>query len=104
MLNPILAHTSSGVETVSQLDKDALDNLAKWLCQENGYHDVKRPRDKLTTEEWDRSCEVFEKQQQRNGGYCNTCKDFAGELLANFDLTEGKEARIRRMDREFGKF
>ena len=46
----------------------------------------------------------FEKQQQRNGGYCNTCKDFAGELLANFDLTEGKEARIRRMDREFGKF
>ena len=68
MLNPILAHTSSGVETVSQLDKDALDNLAKWLCQENGYHDVKRPRDKLTTEEWDRSCEVFEKQQQRNGG------------------------------------
>ena len=39
MLNPILAHTSSGVETVSQLDKDALDKLATWLCEENAYHD-----------------------------------------------------------------
>ncbi len=103
MLNPILAHTSSGVETVSQLDKDALDKLAKWLCRENAYHDDKHPHG-LSADAWDRSCEVFEKQQQRNGGYCNTCRDFAGELLANFDLTEGKEARIKRMDREFGKF
>ena len=39
MLNPILAHTSSGVETVSQLDKDALDKLAKWLCRRERYHD-----------------------------------------------------------------
>lgn len=102
MLNPVLAHTSSGVETVSQLDKDALDKLAKWLCEENSYHDFAL---KLTAGYTaDQVEQQFDRQQKTNGGYCDRCKDFAGELLANFDLVEGKEARITRGNREFGKF
>ena len=104
MLNPILAHTSSGVETVSQLDKDALDKLARWLCEENAYHDThyySRQQREHNVEADDRR---YDAEYKANGGYCDRCKDFAGELLANFDLTEGREARIKRMTRELGEF
>ena len=87
MRNEMLASTSSGVETVSVLDKQALDKLATWLCNEESYHDDKRPRSsRMDQMEWDRCEERFESERKNNGGYCDPCMDFAGKLLSEFDL------------------
>ncbi len=77
-----LAYTSSGVESVTLIDQEKLDHLARWLCQENEYHYVvEKSRCCAATDQ------AFESQQQQNGGYCHICKDFAGELLSHFDLS-----------------
>lgn len=88
MANMALAYTSSGVESVALIDQDALDSLSTWLCSEKEYHypiekmreskDNGIPRKIGDTE--------FDRQQKTNGGYCNLCKDFAGEILSHFEL------------------
>jgi hypothetical protein len=87
MRNPALAHTSFGVETVSILDREALENLARWLCQENEYHDrLESYGREKSKKERDSGYDLFEAEQNLNGGYCNKCRNFAGELLSEFDL------------------
>jgi hypothetical protein len=81
-----IANTSSGVERVSVLDKDALDSLACWLCSDKEYH---YPVEKLQTRSV--NDHEFERQVKHNGGYCNICRDCAGEILSHFDLVK-KEA------------
>jgi hypothetical protein len=103
MANTVLAHTSFGVETVAQLDNDALDKLGTWLCEEKSYcaGRYENYARKFGDEAADR---VWTNEKKRNGGYCDPCKNFAGELLAKFDLVEGREARIERGNRELGEF
>jgi len=108
MRNAVLANTSSGVETVSALDHDALDNLGRWLCQEKDYHDKHdafHRNGHIGCE--DEAFRQFEEEQKDNGGYCNVCRDFAGELLSQFDLQVKPvthEQRIERGNRELGAF
>jgi hypothetical protein len=82
----VLAYTNTGVETVSVLDRPSLDNLARWLCQEDSYHDrhdafyaSKNANDSDTFA-------VFEREKRNNGGYCDSCRDYAGKILASFDI------------------
>ena len=77
-----LAYTSSGVEDVTVIDQEKLNQLARWLCQEKEYH---YPLEKMRTRQV--ADHEFERQQKENGGYCQICKDFAGELLSHFDLS-----------------
>ena len=92
MRNPVLARTSGGVETVSVLDKVALDNVARWLCQEDSYHDK---YDAFNSNGHigcqDADFETFKHEQQHNGGYCNICLNYAGELLSVFNLQAESE-------------
>ena len=74
------------VESVALIDQDALDSLATWLCQTNEYHDVIERSRTLKISD----CE-FERQVKANG-YCNHCRDFAGELLSHFDIVKNPEA------------
>ena len=75
-----LVLTDSGVADCPVIDQEQLDALAKWLCDQNSYHD--------RLAEWaTASDEAFERQCKEQG-YCNACRDFAGEILARFTLTE----------------
>ena len=76
MRNEAIAATSSGVETVSVLDRDALDRLAEWLCGDGNYCVKLEPQ---VNDRW-------VEERIANGHYCNACRDFAGKLLSEFDL------------------
>ena len=76
MRNEAIAATSSGVETVSVLDKEALEDLAAWLCGDGGYCSNLDPQ---VNDRW-------VEERIENGNYCNACRDFAGKLLSDFDL------------------
>ncbi len=77
-----LAYTSSGVEDVTVIDEAKLDDLARWLCQDKDYHYyIEKSRTRVLADN------EFDRQLRKNGGYCNVCKDFAGEILSRFDLS-----------------
>ena len=76
MRNEAIAATSSGVETVSVLDRAALDRLAEWLCGDGNYCVKLEPQ---VNDRW-------VEERIANGHYCNACRDFAGKLLCEFDL------------------
>lgn len=80
MANMVLAYTSSGVESVALLTEQNLDSLATWLCSDNEYHYYKEANSSFRVADHE-----FDKQVKAQG-YCNLCKDFAGEILAHFDL------------------
>ena len=86
MRNEAIAATHFGVDTVSLLSKSALDGLARWLCVTEMYHDDRHRRGQMTQDQWDKSETIFEEQCERNEGYCDACRDFAGRLLSQFDL------------------
>lgn len=81
-----LVLTSSGIEECPLIDPGQLDALAKWLCDQQCYHDKQDAwmRRKLS----DAEQAAFEREIEHNGGYCNGCRDFAGEILSHFDLTQ----------------
>lgn len=79
-----LANTSNGVEMVAVLDEAAHHAIAMWLCDIDDYHDKcdafhGRKRSP-------KSDQAFESQRFDNGGYCNDCRDHAGNILENFQL------------------
>ena len=78
-MSQVLVSTDYGVVRGKPLDESQLGNLAKWLCQEKYIHDNYLPHLKISDSAW-------EKQVAKNGGYCDKCRDFAGEILSNFDL------------------
>lgn len=91
MANMALAYTSSGVEAVALIDQEALDSLGTWLCYEKEYHyPIEQQRQHNNPNLWRPSAKVadaeFESQKKENGGYCDICKDFAGEILSHFEL------------------
>ena len=85
MARMALAYTSGGVESVALIDQDALDSLAEWLCQDKQIHDALEAHRTSKVQDF-----VFDKQVKEQG-YCNVCKDFAGEILAHFDLVQKRE-------------
>lgn len=83
-----IALTSNGVEDVKLLDEKKLDFMASWLCEETSYHDYRdafhrNGRIGLT----DKEMQGFEAQRDRNGGYCDDCRDFAGKILVAMEST-----------------
>lgn len=86
----MLAFTSSGVEMVSLIMSRDLDQLGRWLCDDKEFHEF-ADRHKCADE---CDCmERFEREQKRNGGYCDHCRDFAGELLSVFNITVREAAQ-----------
>lgn len=85
MRNEIIASTSYGVEKVSMLDRKSLDDLAQWLCKEAGFCEEKYQKWKQKFSSADAQ-QKWEQEQNANGGYCDTCRDFAGLLLSQFNL------------------
>ena len=83
-----LAFTSSGVETVALIAQEELDALATWLCEDKEYHypieKMRESKDNIIPRKI--SDVEFERQKKANGGYCNLCRDFAGEMLSKFEL------------------
>lgn len=75
--------TDDGVRTGTILDPEMVAELARWLCQEREAHDGHVGY--LGDTAW-------EAQVKENGGYCNYCRDFAGELLVNFSLVSNSIA------------
>ena len=69
---------------VTPIRRADLDALAIWLCDEHMYHEYSMTAPKTLTES---DHKQFEDEQKRNGGYCNRCKNFAGELLSLFHVT-----------------
>ena len=86
----VLVLTDNGVEEATIISRDQLDLLARWLCQKNEYcdHQPSHFDDKRTKEQLDRAYDRAEEERKANGGYCNACRDFAGEILAKFDVKE----------------
>ena len=84
-----LAYTSSGVEPVALIDQDALDSLATWLCADRCFHDAV---DRHKCEENCFLCNRHERQVKKQG-YCDLCRNFAGELLSHFDLVKKEAAQ-----------
>lgn len=82
MAKMALAYTSGGVESVALIDEDALISLAIWLCNDNEYHHEKEKCHTMQT-----SDKEFDSQMKKQG-YCNTCRDFAGEILSHFNLVK----------------
>ncbi len=75
-----LVYTTDGVQDAPEIDADALKALAKFFCDDCMH-------DRLPQQ----SNERFESAVDVNG-YCDRCRDFAGSILARFNLTErGKE-------------
>ena len=74
-----LVLTDSGVADCPVIDPEQLDALARWLCAERAYHDRVANSDTSEIE--------FEIQVEEHG-HCDICRDFAGEILARFNLTE----------------
>lgn len=78
----VLVYTHCGsVETGILLDRSTLDKLAAWLCDNNCCVDVEQY---MT----DKGGARYERERKENGGYCHHCRDFAGKLLASFNVTE----------------
>ena len=99
MRNEALAATAFGVQTVSVLDKDAVRDLALFLCREAESH-VDSPTHKCSP---DCDCDKrFERECKRNGGYCDPCRDFAGKLLSRFDMRVNDS--IAQQGEELGPF
>jgi hypothetical protein len=78
-VSQVFVSTDYGVISAKPLDKSHLGSLAKWLCQEKSIHDNYLSHLKISDRAW-------EQQVEKNGGYCDKCRDFAGEILSNFDL------------------
>lgn len=74
-----LVLTDSGVAECPMIDREQLDALAGWLCAEHAYHDRVANSDMSEIE--------FDTQVEEHG-HCDICRDFAGEILARFTLTE----------------
>lgn len=72
------------VKEATPVDQQRLDALATWLCQETEYCDSLWHNAK-TTEASERR---FDAERERNGGYCDDCRDHAGRILAKFNVTE----------------
>ena len=82
-----LAYTSSGVEDVTVIDQEKLNDLARWLCQEKEYHyPIEKMREAGRTPNTRAEDARFDREVKENGGYCHICKDFAGEILSHFDI------------------
>jgi hypothetical protein len=71
-----LALTDYGVEEVALLDPETLKKLAKFLCDAN-VHEANATE--VSNEAWER-------QEAANGGYCDFCRDFAGKVMAKFEV------------------
>lgn len=72
------------VKEATQVDQQQLSALALWLCVEDQYCNGLWQNAK-TTEASERR---FEAERERNGGYCDNCRDHAGRILAKFNVTE----------------
>lgn len=70
----ILAVTDYGVAFVLPLNRDDLQRVGHWFCN----RDCQTPKQIPT--------EVWEQQRQRNGGYCDACRNMAGAFLAEFSI------------------
>jgi hypothetical protein len=63
------------------IDPDQLDALASCLCSDLDFHDI------ILADPPENAQRRFEAQRQKQG-YCDECRDFAGRILARFDVTE----------------
>ncbi len=75
-----LVYTTDGVQDAPEIDADALKALAKFFCEDE-LHDRLPQQSDL---EYESAVDLH--------GYCDRCRDFAGGILARFNVTErGKE-------------
>lgn len=73
----VTVSTHFGVQQLVALDPEQIAALGHWLCEVNAYHD--KLRSTISDAEWER-------QTRANGGCCDECRDFAGQILSSFDL------------------
>ena len=69
--------TDGRVEDALPIDRKKLDLLAGFLCGQADYHDAAEAHSTRRTTDRE-----FDRQRERNGGYCDLCRDFAGRILA----------------------
>jgi hypothetical protein len=68
---------NDGVMYASPLDKSHLNHLARWLCKEKSCSDIYIPHLHI-------SKHSLEQQIEKNSGYCDACRDLAGEISWSF--------------------
>lgn len=85
MSRGILAVTSGGVEVVLPVDPESLKVLAQWICDEAC---VTNQTESHNCGPDCPACNNYEYEQEKNGGYCDKCRDFAGRLLTESPLAD----------------
>jgi hypothetical protein len=77
----VTVYTGDGVTTGTVLALAELNRLGFWLCQVAEYCSALPYNGSLGEDE------LFERERENNGGYCDHCRNFAGKLLSEFAIT-----------------